>query len=150
MRVDVEATIPHRDPFLFLDEVVELREDGALCRRRLREDEHYFSGHFPGNPIMPGVLQCEAVFQAAAYYLVKQFTPEGVLDHSVTTVLSRIRNARFKRILRPGDLMEIEVRLIEHRQHFYVLQGSIRSEDKLVLSLEFALALVAEGRALKS
>ena len=96
---EVLRSIPHRPPFLFIDEVLEMHDDGAITQLRVKEDFAFFEGHYPGNPIMPGVIICEAVFQSAAVFLVKKYSGnyEG---KNVTPVLGRIMNARFREIVK--------------------------------------------------
>ncbi|MGB0373031.1 MAG: 3-hydroxyacyl-ACP dehydratase FabZ family protein [Opitutales bacterium] len=143
---EILRTIPHRPPFLFVDTIVELREDGAICQRTLREDEDFFGGHYPGNPIMPGVLMCEAVFQTGAIYLGKQLEAEGGSLGDITPVLSRIKDARFKNMVKPGDTLTIEVKLTEKVSHFSFLKGVVKREDgKVAVTIDFALAMVKEA-----
>ena len=97
---EILKTIPHRPPFLFIDEIVELRDDGATCSRTIRAGEPQFEGHYPGNPIMPGVLLCEACFQTGAIYLAKQIERDGRSLNDVTPVLSRIGDAKFKQMVK--------------------------------------------------
>lgn len=139
---EIYRTIPHRPPFLFIDEVVELREDGASCKRTIRMDEPQFEGHYPGNPIMPGVLLCEACFQTGAIYLAKQIEKEGRSLQNVTPVLSRISDARFKQMVKPGDEVLIEVTMKEALSKFFFLKGKVMRLGKLVLTIEFALAMI--------
>ncbi len=141
---DILKTIPHRPPFLFIDEIVELREDGVTCQRTIRADEPQFEGHYPGNPIMPGVLLCEACFQAGAIYLAKQIEQEGRSLKDVTPVLSRIGEAKFKQMVRPGDVITIEVTMKETVSKFYFMKGKVLKGAKPALTIEFALAMIEE------
>ena len=103
----IETIIPHRDPFLFLDEVVEL-EPGArvLARKRVREDEWFFPGHFPERPIMPGVIIVEALAQAGAVAVLSVEENRGKL-----ALFAGIDGVRFKRIVEPGDELTLECEL---------------------------------------
>jgi len=142
MPTDVQATIPHRPPFLFLDRVDELRADGAVCSRTFRAEEPFYSGHYPGNPITPGVLLCESVFQAGAVYLTKKVQAEGGSAEGRTPVLCRIEEAKFKGMVFPGDTVSIEVKHAETLQQFHFMTGTVRRDGKAVLTIRFALALV--------
>lgn len=102
-RREIEEILPHREPFLFLDEVTEL-EPGArvVARKRVREDEWYLSGHFPGRPIMPGVLMVEALAQAGAVAVLSAAENRGKL-----VLFGGIDGVRFKRVVEPGDELEL-------------------------------------------
>jgi 3-hydroxyacyl-[acyl-carrier-protein] dehydratase len=95
----IEAIIPHRDPFLFLDEVLEL-EPGVrvVARKQVRGDEWFFPGHFPGRPIVPGVIVVEALAQAGAVAVLSEEENRGKL-----ALFAGIDGVRFKRIVEPGD-----------------------------------------------
>lgn len=144
MSQEILATIPHRPPFLFIDEIKEVRPDGAVCTRTFRADEPFYSGHYPGNPITPGVLLCESVFQTAAIYLTKKLQAEGVTSADKTPVLCRIEEAKFKGMVKPGDTVTIDVKHVETLQQFHFLSGSVRLDGKVVLTIRFALALVPQ------
>ena len=103
-RREIEAILPHRDPFLLLDEVIEL-EPGArvVARKLVREDEWYLSGHFPGRPIMPGVLMVEAMAQTGAVAVLSDEENRGKL-----ALFAGIDDVRFKRVVRPGDELLLE------------------------------------------
>ena len=140
---EIHRRIPHRPPFLFIDEIVELTKEGCRASLAVKPDFPFFQGHYPGNPIMPGVLLCESVFQTGAVFLADRL--EGSLvDDSVTPVLSRIRDARFKRMVLPGDLIEISVKLVDTMGKFFNLTGEIRNKGKVSLTVGFALALVKD------
>jgi 3-hydroxyacyl-[acyl-carrier-protein] dehydratase len=102
-KAEIEAILPHRDPFLLLDEVLEL-EPGVrvVARKRVREDEWYLAGHFPGRPIMPGVLMVEALAQTGAVAVLSEEENRGKL-----ALFAGIDDVRFKRLVTPGDELEL-------------------------------------------
>jgi 3-hydroxyacyl-[acyl-carrier-protein] dehydratase len=100
-KVEIEAILPHRDPFLLLDEVLEL-EPGARVVARKTVTEADCAGHFPGNPIMPGVKMVEALAQAGAVAVLSEEENRGKL-----ALFAGIDDVRFKRVVRPGDVLEL-------------------------------------------
>jgi 3-hydroxyacyl-[acyl-carrier-protein] dehydratase len=106
-RREIEEILPHREPFLLLDQVVEL-EAGArvVARKRVREDEWYLAGHFPGRPIMPGVLIVEAMAQTGAVAVLAAEENRGKL-----ALFAGIDDVRFKRIVEPGDELTLTCEL---------------------------------------
>ena len=133
-REEIEKIIPHRDPFLLLDEVVEL-EPGARVRARftVRGDEWFLRGHFPGEPIMPGVLMVEALAQAGAV---------GVLSHPDFTgrvpLFAGIDGVRFRRIVRPGDVLDFELIVDRLRSTFGRGSGSVSCNGETVLEAKLS------------
>jgi 3-hydroxyacyl-[acyl-carrier-protein] dehydratase len=106
-REQIEAILPHRDPFLLIDEVVELEPgERVVARKHVRGDEWWFAGHFPGRPVMPGVLIVEAMAQAGAVAVLSQEENRGRI-----AFFGGIDGVRFKRIVKPGDELELECRL---------------------------------------
>ena len=101
-KAEIEAILPHRDPFLLLDEVLEL-EPGARVVARKTVTEADCAGHFPGNPIMPGVKMVEALAQAGAVAVLSEEQNRGKL-----ALFAGIDDVRFKRIVRPGDELRLE------------------------------------------
>ena len=110
-RAAIEAILPHREPFLLIDEVLEL-EPGArvVARKRVREDEWYLRGHFPGRPVMPGVLIVEAMAQTGAVAVLSEEENSGRI-----ALFAGIDDTRFKRIVEPGDELELECTLEQVR-----------------------------------
>ena len=106
-REEIEAILPHRDPFLLLDEVVEL-EPGkrVVARKKVRDDEFWTQGHFPGRPVMPGVLIVEAMAQAGAVAVLSEEENRGKI-----ALFAGIDGVRFKRIVEPGDELELSCEL---------------------------------------
>jgi 3-hydroxyacyl-[acyl-carrier-protein] dehydratase len=106
-RREIEEILPHREPFLLLDEILVL-EPGVrvVARKRVREDEWYLAGHFPGRPIMPGVLMVEAMAQTGAVAVLADEANRGKL-----ALFAGIDNVRFKRIVEPGDELELTCEL---------------------------------------
>ena len=102
-KAEIEAILPHRDPFLLLDEVTELEPGVRVVARKLvREDEWYLAGHFPGRPIMPGVLMVEALAQTGAVAVLSEEENRGKL-----ALFAGIDDVRFKRLVTPGDELEL-------------------------------------------
>jgi 3-hydroxyacyl-[acyl-carrier-protein] dehydratase len=106
-RDEIEAILPHRDPFLLLDEVIEL-EPGkrVVARKTVRDDEFWTQGHFPGRPVMPGVLIVEAMAQAGAVAVLSEEQNRGRI-----ALFAGIDDVRFKRIVEPGDELELTCEL---------------------------------------
>jgi 3-hydroxyacyl-[acyl-carrier-protein] dehydratase len=136
--MNIEALIPHRPPFLFVQEIVEMGPDSARTRQVWPAESAFYAGHYPGNPITPGVLLCEAIFQSAAAFMASR----DDVEPGKTPVLSRISDARFKRMVKPGDAIEIEVFYKEALKAFHFMRGVARLDGKVCVSVEFALALV--------
>ncbi|NLZ17423.1 MAG: 3-hydroxyacyl-ACP dehydratase FabZ [Desulfobulbaceae bacterium] len=133
----IEARIPHRSPFLFLDRVLALEAAAISAEKHIPLDWPVFAGHYPDYPIMPGVLLCEAVFQAGALLIAELLRQAGTPNQAVP-VLTRIQGAKFKREVRPGDLLEIRAELVERLGPAWLLKGSVRVQGKVVLQVEFA------------
>jgi len=136
---EVKAAIPHREPFLFVDEIVECEEDRILCKRTFRADEYFFAGHYPDNPIVPGVLQCEAAMQAGAILLTRIFKDEELAGR--LPVVAKMGEVRFKQMLRPGDTVFLEVRYKSKIAGIYLLHAKVIANDKTSAQFDIACAL---------
>lgn len=135
---EVLALIPHRPPFLFVDEILSHEGDVLVARRTWRADENFYSGHYPGAPITPGVLLCESVFQAGALLMARLMPGKG--GQGGVPLLSKVTDVRFRIPVYPGDTTVIEVRRKQEAAGFHFLAGSMRCGEKRVLSVEFAVA----------
>jgi UDP-N-acetylglucosamine acyltransferase len=127
--------LPHRYPLLLVDRVLGV-EDGVrlLARKSVTVDEPYFAGHFPGRPVMPGVLLCEALVQAGA--LLAYRSTDGVQPGGTLTVVALDR-ARFRRSVVPGDQLELEVRALERRPPRWRLRGVVRVDGAIAAEADF-------------
>jgi len=132
--------IPHRPPFLFVDEIVAESGDSLTARRTFRSEEDFYKGHYPGAPITPGVILCEAVFQAGALLLARLAQAAGVDRGAGVPLLAKINDVRFRNPVFPGDTIMIEVRKKESLGGFTMLSGNVRCGEKRVLSVEFSVA----------
>ncbi len=132
--------LPHRPPFLFVDRVVEVTDECIKTQKDVKLDEPYFQGHFPGRPIMPGVLICESVFQTGAILMGKRLQSLG----NRIPVVTRVNQVKFRHPVLPGDVMEIEVKLKEWVEPACFLSGRVSVKDITVITLEFAVMLVDE------
>ena len=128
--------LPHRDPMLFVDRVIEISDNRIVIESDVKADAPFFKGHFPGLPIMPGVLLIETAAQAGA--LLVSLT-KG-LDDGKFIAFSSVDNARFKRPVFPRDMLRVEVEIEKIRLPFYRFTGELYIEEKLVSSLQFAAA----------
>jgi 3-hydroxyacyl-[acyl-carrier-protein] dehydratase len=133
----VKDYIPQREPFLFVDKIVEIDEKIIETTRLLRSDESFFQGHFPDKPIMPGVLLCEACFQTGAILMGKQYSGLGVV--------TKIETTKFKNFARPGDCLNIKVELLERLENAFFMKGTIKVEGKTILMTKFQAAMLEDA-----
>ncbi|NOZ39605.1 MAG: beta-hydroxyacyl-ACP dehydratase [Planctomycetes bacterium] len=140
----IQAAIPHRPPFLLIDEIVEQTADRIVCRKRFTGDEFWYQGHYPDYPLTPGVLLCEAAMQAGAVLLSKiiaqaseERTAEGV------PVATRMNNVQFRAMVHPGEEIMLEVELIERLASAFFMKAKVvnASTGKLAARLEFACTM---------
>jgi len=137
-RTEIEAAIPHRAPFLFIDRILERHADGLAAEWRVPLEAEWFRGHYPGEPVLPGVLLCEHVFQCAALFVASFRGAPGPEDG--IPVLTRIADARFRRIVRPGETLRSRVTLTEQVGPAFVFQGRSAVDGAPAVRLEFVLA----------
>ena len=136
-RKDIENIIPHRDPFLLLDKIVKIDYGKRIkAIKYVKKDEPYFKGHFPGIPIMPGVLIIETIAQAGAVLMLMRPENKGKL-----VLFAGINRARFKRIVKPGDELTIELELKNSRKNIGRAIGRVTVENEVVCIAEILFAL---------
>ncbi len=137
-RREIEALVPHRDPFLFVDEILKQSERSITTRWTIPTDADWFRGHYPGQPVMPGVLICEHVFQSGALFVSNALG--GLEQADGVPVLTKIEFARFRKILGPGSEVETKVQLDEQVGPGWFLSGRVMNEDKVALKIRFVLS----------
>jgi 3-hydroxyacyl-[acyl-carrier-protein] dehydratase len=146
--VEIMAILPHRYPFLLIDRVIEIeRQKRAVAIKNVTMNEPHFVGHFPDYPIMPGVLQIEAMAQTGGALLLTEFSAQEREEKLM--VFTGIQEARFRRPVTPGDQLRIEVTVLNWRTTMVKLKGEITVEGKLVSDATFTAALVPRVRAAK-
>ena len=134
---EIKKILPHRDKMLLLDEVTQ-EGDTACGRYQVRGDEWFLQGHFPGNPVVPGVIQCEILAQSACILLA------GVMTEGKTPMYTGLNNVRFKFPVKPGDVFETKCRITRAKPPFYFAEGTGYVGDRLCLKAEFSFAIVGE------
>ncbi|MDO4586531.1 MAG: 3-hydroxyacyl-ACP dehydratase FabZ family protein [Planctomycetia bacterium] len=140
-RQQIYDAIPHRPPFLFIDEIKELTNDHIICIYQFKEDEFFFQGHYPGSPIVPGVILCESAMQAGAILLSNYFK-ESDSESKKIPVVGRMNDIKFKQLVRPGDTIQLEVELREKMKNAYFLNAKIITNDKqLIVRFEFVCTI---------
>lgn len=139
-REEIMQILPHRDNMLLLDSVERTETDeGTVSRGKylVRGDEWFLSGHFPGNPVVPGVILCEILAQSACALLV------GKTGEGVTPMFTGMEGVRFKSPVRPGDTFETECRITRAKHPFYFATGTGSVGGKVCVKAEFSFALVS-------
>jgi UDP-3-O-[3-hydroxymyristoyl] N-acetylglucosamine deacetylase/3-hydroxyacyl-[acyl-carrier-protein] dehydratase len=137
---DITRILPHRYPFLLVDKVTSIIPDKEIvAHKNVSFNEDFFNGHFPGNPVMPGVLQIEAIAQAAGIMgLYKNYLKaetEGT-TYEPKVLFMGVDNARFRGIVRPGDVLRVEVKMLQFKRGVGKFEGKCYVEDKLVCEAE--------------
>ena len=134
-REDLKKYLPHREPMLLVDET-EIDQDGVGHSKYLiKEDEFFCKGHFPDNPVVPGVILLEIMAQSCALLVKNDLVGK-------TTLYSGISNAKFKGVVKPGDLCETTTRLVSKRGHLYFCSAELKVDGKLCSKAELSFALV--------
>ena len=137
----VTELIPHRPPFLFVDEIVTADATSLTAKRRWRAEEDFYQGHYPGAPITPGVLLCEAVFQAAACFMALKAQAAGAKPGEGVPLIAKISDVRFRNPVYPGETVIIEVKQKDAMGGFTMLGGTMKKADgSKVMNVDFSVA----------
>ena len=133
-REEIMTILPHRDNMLLLDDA-ENKESTAVGHYTVRGDEFFLKGHFPDNPVVPGVILCEILAQSACV-LMKDKMSEGKLP-----VYTGLNNVKFRSPVKPGDTVEAQCRIKRAKHPFYFAEGTVTVDGRLCASAEFSLAI---------
>jgi len=134
-REELKEYLPHREPMLLIDEI-EIDEAGVChSKYRIKDDEFFCQGHFPGNPIVPGVIQCEIMAQSCALLVKDEIKGK-------TTLYTGIDNLRFKHVVKPGDLCEVTARLKSKRGQMFFCEATLSVEGMLCCKGDLSFALI--------
>ncbi|MCI0358464.1 MAG: beta-hydroxyacyl-ACP dehydratase [Planctomycetaceae bacterium] len=134
-RQQILDAIPHRPPMLLVDEVSEWEPEHIVCRKTFQPDEWFFQGHYPDYPLVPGVILCEAAMQAGAVLLSKHVASDGV------PVVGRLNDVKFKRMVRPGDTIQLDVTLDERMGDAFFLSAKVLASGKPAVTLSFVVTV---------
>ena len=136
-----ENILPHRPPMLLVDKVVEVNDRSIKCTKLFRDDEFFVQGHYPGNPIVPGVILIEAAVQAGAIFIGKTLAS----GFSGVPVLTRVNDVRLKHIVKPGDEVTLVAELDEQVSSAYFMKAKVLVDDKPAARFTFACTLIEES-----
>ncbi len=133
----IKEIIPHREPFILIDEVLEL-EEGVSCvaKKYVKETDFWVPGHFPQEPVMPGVLQVEAIAQTGAVAILQQPENKGKIAY-----FAGLNKVKFKRKVVPGDELVFEVKIIRQKGPIGIGEGTAKVNGKLACSCELTFAI---------
>ena len=137
---EIKRLIPHRYPFLLIDKVENIIiRKSALGIKNVTVNEPYFQGHFPSKPIMPGVLIIEAMAQTAAILVSKTIK---IVDHDFLVYFMTINNAKFRKLVQPGDVLKLKVLVERNRGNTWKFSGNAFVEENLVTEANFTAMMI--------
>lgn len=134
---EIMKILPHRDNMLLINDA-ECVDGTAIAHYTVRGDEFFLKGHFPGNPIVPGVILCEMLAQSACVLM------KDVMTENKLPVYTGLNNVRFRSPVKPGDTVTMQCRLKRSKHPFYFAEGTVKVGDRLCVSAEFSFAITGE------
>ena len=140
---EIYNAIPHRPPFLWVDAIISFDSETIVTEKYIAKDLDFFKGHYPDHPIMPGVLLCEAVFQSGALFMAKMLQQPNPKRETGkhTPVLTRIKKAKFKREVKPGDTIRMHVTLDENIGNVWFFKGKVFVNSRVAVKVDFGCAV---------
>lgn len=136
MNIDeIKNILPHRDNMLLIEEAESPEEGKAIGRYKIKGTEYFLHGHFPGNPVVPGVILCEMTAQSACVMFASDIQGK-------TPMFTGMNNVKFKKPVYPGDTVEFRTELVRAVKPFYFIKGQAFVDEKLCMSGEFSFAIV--------
>ncbi|WP_206459815.1 3-hydroxyacyl-ACP dehydratase FabZ [Anaerovorax sp. IOR16] len=139
---DIKKIIPHREPMLLVDEASVVEENQAVGFYKVKGDEWFLQGHFPGNPVVPGVILCEIMAQTCCVLLHEERTNKSEEGELLTPYYTGLNNVKFRNPVKPGDTLKLECSIDRVKEPFYFAKGKGSVDGKLCVSAEFSFALV--------
>ena len=136
---EIKKVLPHREPMLLVEEAEVNSEGEAKGRYSVRGDEFFLQGHFPGNPVVPGVILCEMMAQTCCVLLGETAAKPGV-----TPYFTSLDKVKFRRPVKPGETLESRCRITRSKGPFYFAEGEGRVNGELAVSASFSFALVEQ------
>ena len=133
---EIKEALPHRDPFLFVDRVLEMTENRIVAEKYIAADLPFFKGHFPTKPVMPGVLIVEAMAQAGGVLMLSKSENRGKIAYLVS-----VNNARFRKMVLPGDTLTMEVTVVKMKSKIGLVDCVAKVNDQEVCNAEIMFAL---------
>ena len=139
----IEQVIPHRGDMRLVDEIREYDDKSGVGIHYVRDDEFWCAGHFPGKPIMPGVLQIEALAQTACFIAL---TNLGITDGSALGYFTTMDSIKFSHMVKPGDVLELHVELLMSKMRLYKFHGVAKVGDTKVAEATFTAIMDTQGK----
>lgn len=137
-REEIKTILPHREPMLLLDDAV-LENDEAVGHYHVRGDAFFLQGHFPGNPIVPGVILCEILAQSACVLM------QDAMKNGQLPVYTGLDKVKFRSPVHPGDTVEARCHIKRAKHPFYFAEGTVRVDGRLCVSADFSFAITNTG-----